>query len=507
MPQAPDKSARKPKFSELFYNGITYTGVVISLLVFLVECILFGIDFFTPDSNVYLGMITYVLLPAFLLIGLLLIPLGAIRKWRRVKKGISLTFKPKPFQLNFAIPSHRNGALVFLVGTMILIIMTAVGSYQAFHYTESVHFCGKVCHTVMKPEYTTYLHSPHARVKCVECHIGSGADWYMLSKLSGLRQVYRTITDGYPKPIPTPVHNLRPAKETCEHCHWPEKLFGSVELRKTYFPRDDYDMPKWLIRMLIRVGQQGTQGRGIHAHMNLNNEVYYAHTDERRQVIPWVKKIDKDGNETIYTSPDSPYTEENPPPGKIRKMDCMDCHTRPAHHFKAPFELVNRALWEGRIDADIPSIKARATEALSGEYSSQEQAEKSIRETLTTFYQKTYNTAYPEHREKVAKATNEIISIYQKNFFPEMKARWDAYPDNIGHLISPGCFRCHDGEHRSPQGDVISRDCTICHTIIEQGPPDAVEKNIDGLPFRHPFEELDAWQEMGCHECHTGGMD
>lgn len=222
-------------FSEYFYNKISYLGAALSLVMFVVEGILFAMDFLTPSTNSYLSLFTYVVLPPILIIGLLLIPLGALKKKRDVRLG-RVSDDRETFTFDLANAAHRNAAVAFIVITVIFMVMTAVGSYKAFNYTESVPFCGTTCHNIMKPEYTAYLKSPHARVKCVECHIGAGAGWYVRSKLSGARQVVKTLLNDYARPIPVPVHDLRPAKDTCEECHWPGKSFGAIELERSYFP-------------------------------------------------------------------------------------------------------------------------------------------------------------------------------------------------------------------------------------------------------------------------------
>lgn len=494
---------KKHKFSEYFYNRITYAGVLLAALIFLIECFLFAVDFFMHSGNVYLGVLTYVFLPPFLILGLILIPVGASWKRRRVLKGIAEA-APKTIHIDPSLPTHRNALFVFLVGTMFLLIMTIIGSYKAFQYTESVHFCGVMCHDVMKPEFTTYLDSPHARVKCVECHIGPGADWYVRSKLSGLRQVYHTIKNDYSKPIPTPVENLRPSKETCEHCHWPGKYYSSFEFRRTYFSTEDSSAEPWHLRMLVNVGRNEKEDFGIHAHMYFDHEIYYAADDERRQKISWVKSVDKDGKEVIFTTEDSPYKNATPPPEKIRTMDCMDCHNRPSHRFEAPHTLFNLAATAERINPAIPQIKVKAMEALSKKYASEKEATDAIRRDLTEYYKTEQASFYGSHTQEVHKAIEEIVLIYKSDFFPERQARWDIYPDNIGHLVSPGCFRCHDGEHKAASGKTITKDCLVCHTIIEQGFQGSLEKSTDGLTFRHPFNEDESWKEMNCYDCHTG---
>jgi hypothetical protein len=166
--------------------------------------------------------------------------------------------------------------------------------------------------------------------------------------------------------------------------------------------------------------------------------------------------------------------------------------------------LVNRAMIDGRINADIPMIKPKAVEALAKKYPTEEKAVGEIRASLLKYYQEQQKEYYSAHQKEVRAGIEQIVLIFKHDFFPEMKARWDEYPDNIGHMITPGCFRCHDGEHRSSSGKAISRGCESCHTIIGQGPSDAMEKNIDGLPFRHPFNDDESWKEMNCSDCHSG---
>lgn len=497
------------KFSYLFYNAVTYAGVMISIMVAVIETFLFTLDFFDKGRNLYLGLITYLILPAFLILGLLLIPLGVFWKQSRIKRGLP-SFELRRFRIDLSLSHHRNALLVFIVGTSLLILMSLVGSYKAFHYTESVKFCGVLCHQVMTPEFTAYSHSPHARVKCVECHIGEGADWYVRSKMSGARQVVKTLTNTYARPIATPVHNLRPAEETCKQCHSPGKFFGTVDFKRSYFltegdlPAGTQGNPRWQIRMLMNVGGGDHQTYGVHAHMNLDNDIYYVADDEKREKISWVKSVDKNGHEQIFTSPGSKYAANAPPPVAIRKMDCIDCHNRPTHIFQPPYRLVNQAMQYGNIDPDIPKIKEKAVAALSKQYKSGPQALEEIRNDLSGFYKTRQADYYASNQAKVEGAIKTIQKLFSENIFPEMKARWDIHPDNIGHLITPGCFRCHDGEHRSAQGQVITRNCKACHLIVEQGPAGQVEKNIDGLDFVHPAGG-DEWKEMNCADCHTGG--
>jgi hypothetical protein len=47
-----------------------------------------------------------------------------------------------------------------------------------------------------------------------------------------------------------------------------------------------------------------------------------------------------------------------------------------------------------------------------------------------------------------------------------MKVTWGTHPNNIGHNNSPGCFRCHDGNHSSKSGVTITNDCSACHNLL-----------------------------------------
>ncbi|MBP9855160.1 MAG: NapC/NirT family cytochrome c, partial [Candidatus Omnitrophica bacterium] len=485
-----NKTSSRYSFSHYFYNTQTYIGVVLSLVVFLVELLLFCFDYFSQGLNIYLGIITYVILPPFLILGLILIPWGAFRKKRLISKGLT-TISPRKFTLDFSLASHRNGMVVFIFGSICLIVMTTIGSYKAYKYTESVSFCGLTCHQVMSPQHTAYLNSPHAKVKCIDCHVGEGANWYIHYKLAGVRQMYHFMKGDYPRPIPTPVEGLRPAAETCEHCHWTEKFYNTVEIDRSYYSAesDAESARKWLIRMLVHVGKNNDKGTGIHAHMYLDHDIYYAAEDKERQNISWVKSVAKDGTSTIFTTEDSKFKDTPPGENTIRKMDCIDCHNRPTHHFNPPYLLINRALTQNEISAQIPEIKAKLMEVLSAEYTTQQQASDEIRQKLTEFYGKNYAEYYNTHKADIEKAIEKTIALFNVNFFPEMKTRWDNRPDNIGHFWSPGCFRCHDGNHASDSGKVITKDCTVCHTILEQGPVGAIQSSTAGLEFVHPFDD------------------
>ena len=404
---------------------------------------------------------------------------------------------------------HRNAFFVFVVGTTIFLFLSAIGSYQAFHYTESVEFCGTTCHNIMIPEHTAYQNSPHARVACVDCHVGTGADWYMRSKLSGLYQVYATIVNNYPRPIPTPIKNLRPARDTCEKCHWPEKFYPqSLRVERHYL--NDETNTSWDIYLNMKTGGAFSAlglAEGIHWHINPDVEILYYSSDEKNLTIPWVKYT----NKCPFTiakcqSEDDPVDGSDINSDLIRTMDCMDCHNRPSHSYRPPALFVNAAITAGKIPADLPEIKTIAMEICGNEFSTTDSAMSYIAETITEFYKSDYPEIVEENPELISKAIAGLQAAFSKNIFPEMKVRWDAYPNHIGHLEFDGCFRCHDDQHVSESGVTISKDCNQCHRIIAQGETDNMELASIGsaLEFKHPVDIDGAWKEGLCTDCHTG---
>jgi len=354
----------------------------------------------------------------------------------------------------------------------------------------------------MKPEYTAYLAGAHARVGCVGCHVGPGASWYVRSKISGAYQLYSVTFNKYSKPITTPVHNLRPAQDTCEQCHWPEKFFGGM---MKVFNRYGYDEKNTLRqrRMLINVGGGSPSTglvTGIHWHMNIANEITYVSIDDHRQVIPWVRIKNREGTVTEYFDRTRPLTPDQIANGDKRRMDCVDCHNRPAHVYLPPDAAVDQAFVAGRLDPALPYLKKQSVEILSKTYTTTPEAVSGIEKGLHDYYRTNYPDVYANKRASVAGAVAEVQRIFQTYFFPEMKTDWQTHPNNIGHLYFTGCFRCHDGEHVSNTGKVISNNCNVCHTMIydSAGPP---EKNVKTGPFQHPVD-LGSLAERKCEFCH-----
>ncbi|MCF7764901.1 MAG: NapC/NirT family cytochrome c [Verrucomicrobia bacterium] len=486
----------KPVKSSLLRNWLSLGGLIISTGSIFAFLLLFALDAMNPSSNPYVGVLAYLVAPTFLILGVSLVIGGALyQRWRY--KRFKPTTARSLISIDLSKPQERRNLLILITVSTTFLLLTAIGSYQTYHFTESVTFCGQACHTPMKPQFVTYQHSPHARVSCSECHIGRGATWYVKSKISGLYQVYATYADEFPRPITTPISNLRPAQQTCEQCHWPQKFVGNLDRTYTHYLADETNT-EYTVRMLLKVGGgDPTQGpvSGIHWHMSVANKVEYMATDPAHQVIPWVRMTDPQGVVTEYTTPDFDGEVRS---DLVRTMDCMDCHNRPSHVFKTPNEAVDLALSLGRLDSSIPYLKRDAVALLTQPYSTEEAALQGI---ATGLHEKHANL--PNLKSTIA----EVQRLYSENFFPEMGADWRAYPDNIGHKDWLGCFRCHDGEHKSKNGLAVikSDNCSQCHTILAQGNKDTLAQlNLQEPEFAHPEE---GWQGFLCNDCHTGSND
>jgi hypothetical protein len=486
----------KSQFSILMRNWISTVGLFLATCTFVTGTFLVIVDSHRHFSNPYIGILIYMVVPALLAGSLFLVVVGMLRSRRIMKRTGSIP--PLPV-IDLGNRATMRKMLLLWAVLSIFLLVSAVATYRTYHFTESVEFCGEVCHEVMQPEYTAFKNSPHANVTCAKCHIGPGADWFVKAKLSGLYQVYSVLFDKYHRPIETPVHNLRPAKQTCQTCHWPQKFFGAVLQTWNYSLADEENSP-WNLKMLMHIGGGNPEHgklNGIHWHMEGVNSIDYVATDEKRLVIPWVRTVDQDGHETIYRTEEESeaITDAEAASHPKRRMDCIDCHNRPTHQFKSPNECLDLAIFDGSIARSMPEIKYKAGELLAGDYETTDEALVAIEQGL--------RDDYGDHAGLEA-AIQSVKTIYSNNMFPEMKVRWDQYPDHIGHKITPGCFRCHDGKHVSDSGKRIRKDCTICHTILSQGPQSGATLAADGLEFQHP-EDIDGeWKEERCDTCHTG---
>ncbi len=447
-------------------NLVSRIGVVLASTAGITLLVTFA---FGSASNPYLGILVYLILPAAFVIGLLLIPVGVFWEYKRERRlGVLPATYPK---IDFAQRELRRTALFVAVMTAINVPIFAVVSYRGTVYMESVEFCGRTCHSVMSPEYTAYKRSPHARVACVDCHIGPGASWFVRSKLSGSYQVIAVTFNLYPRPIPTPVHNLRPAQETCEQCHWPEKFSGDKFVVKTKYGDDEKNTPSKTV-LLLHIGGRGADKSLVGIHGRHLGVATYVATDEKRQVIPWVNYQNDDGSVTDFLTTENPPAPQELARGARRKMDCMDCHNRPTHRYDLPEDAVNRAMVAGQVSPELPFAHKVSIELLKRSYPSRIEAQTQLPEAFREHYRKNYFSVFNTQREQIEKAAAALMEIYNANVFPEMNVTWGTYPNNLGHADFPGCFRCHDGNHKSKDGRVVTQDCNACHNLLAMEDPD-----------------------------------
>lgn len=500
----------KLRYTQYFYNTITYVGLGLTLFTLVVEGVFLAIDYFMGFDSPYFGLIMYLILPPVLVVGVALILGGAWWTRRRLRKDPAAVVA-KYWRIDFSNPAHRHTAVALLLGGTVFLVLSSVGMYQTYHYTESVSFCGEVCHKVMEPEHTVYQTSAHANVKCASCHIGAGAGYFAKSKLSGAYQIYAVLAEKYPKPIPTPVKNLRPAQETCEQCHWPQQFYSPKERTFSHFLSDEKNTPAPL-RLMVNVGggKVGKSQTGIHAHMNINHLIEYIPKDETREAIAWVRSTDRiTGQVHEYRSKETPLPDTEIPLARIRRMDCIDCHNRPAHKFPSAQTAVNDALEAGTLDRTIPYIKREAVKALDKSYGTKAEAMNGIAAQLHDFYEENHAELVRGQEERITDAILAVQDIYRKSQFPDMRSSWKAYPDHIGHLNSPGCFRCHNNDLVNAKDKTITRDCKTCHTFLKPEGTNGwtTRSYVEMSEFVHPGDVGDMWKETACHECHKGGSE
>ncbi len=460
----------------LFGNWIASLGTIIATasLALLVMGLMLHIYYTisgTP-ANPYLNLVTFMILPLVLVTGIVLIGVGGV-VWRRreatTPQTVALEVGGAAFMRKVTVVAAVAVVVFFLVGSF---------SYEAYHFTDSPEFCLKVCHQVMAPEGVAYERSPHAHVRCVECHIGPGASWFVRSKISGLRQVLAVMTGNYHRPIPTPVHNLRPARETCEQCHWPAKFHGSkLVVHRRRAP--DAENTLQVTSLVVKVGglpQPGSTATGVHWHVDPANTVRYRFLDDERQQIVEVVQQTPDG-EVRYLSPEAPADSTL---GTWRVMDCIDCHNRPTHIFERPGDALDDAFAKGALDPALPWLRLEAERALR-EVTPGEGTADSLAAWLVAAYTERHPDDLDALRAGLDTTAAVLADILERNVFPGMNIGWGTYPTFLGHrdvdgeMADVGCFRCHDDEHESEDGRVISQDCDSCHLLLteEEADPDS----------------------------------
>ena len=448
-------------FSAITGNVVSLIGTLMIVTSLLLIGALLMMQAFGYEGGAYVGILTFVLLPMFFLMGLALVPVGL---WWRKRRDAKLAATGQQAGHLPVIDLNKEGTRGVLLGFVALAIPTlalAAGlTFKAVHYMDSDEFCGMACHKVMEPEHTAFQRSPHARVGCAGCHIGAGAEWFVKAKISGSWQLVAVAFDLYPRPIPTPVHSLRPSSGTCEQCHWPTKYLGDRLKVRTHYAEDEANTELKTALMVKVGGKVAGQSRGIHWHVDPNQRVRYR-ADPTREVMYEIELTDLAGGTTkLYKG------EETAPEGaEWRTMDCVDCHNRASHIFRSPEFELDLALEQGRIDRSLPYIRREGLRIITEqEYDSHAAAREGIAAAVQAFYAQNYpDLAGTPAVEQAGKALGDA---YAWNNFPHMRVKWNTYPNHIGHQETPGCFRCHDNKHKTEDGEKIGKKCSTCHRVV-----------------------------------------
>ena len=412
---------------------------------------------------------------------------------------------------NFFFPPEGAGRFRRVLPYAILGLLTLavfVGGTYGWEYTNSPEFCGTACHT-MPPQYSAYLESPHARVQCVECHIGRDPFASRLTRKAGdLRHVVLNITKQYEYPIH--AKNMRPAPETCETCHFPEK-FSDDSLQKLAFYLENETNSAYNLYLVMKTGGgSAREGLGFGIHWHIENPIYFYSTDEFDQEIPYVVVEDIEGNQTEYIDISSDIDPSEIAEEDLKQMDCITCHNRITHRIPDPDVAVNTAVSKGLISEDLPFVVRESIDLLDSEYASQRDALEAMN-GLADFYAENYPEVYVEDYPLIVEAIATLQEIYSISVFPDQKIDWNSHADNLGHKDDPGCFRCHDGKHFSEAGEAVRLECNVCHSIPVISSANALTTDIEVVTGPEPpSHTLTTWialhgryKDNSCKACHT----
>ncbi len=451
----------------LWANWLTLLGSVIASVAGLAIALFLLLDLVAPGKNAYTESFLILGLPMLFIFGLLLIPIGLWMDRRR------RPLQPSPIEAAFQTALHdhvtRNRILFVAVATLVNVVLVGYAAESSIHYMDSPKFCGTACHSVMQPQWDAYRRSPHAKVDCVECHIGSSS--YIKAKLNGVGQMWKLTTHTYHTPITMPVGKLLSSKQTCERCHSSVYVGNRLELY-SHFAADQKNTQTVNALMLHIGGPNPGTGKyeGAHWHTNPDVEIRYEYLDEEREKIGKIDVYEKHALVASFVPPGST--------GKAlgeRTMDCVDCHNRPTHVFDgSPKAAIDRALATGLLSVKVPFVAQMGAELLARSTVPRQGTEAFFRRELT----ESYHRAHPEIAVTgvdLDASAKGLANLYLLNVYPAMKLGWGTYRSNLSHQGdgNVGCFRCHDGTHVAKASDgtnkTLGQACDSCHEPIATG--------------------------------------
>ncbi len=419
-------------------------------------------------SNPYIGLLLFIAIPIVFFAGLALIPIGiALAKRRVVARLAGSADAAEDRRL-----AWRRVGIFFGVMTVANVVIASQLSYRAVEQMDTVQFCGATCH-VMKPEFTAHAAlPPHQAVACAECHIAPGATGWLKAKMNGTNQLLAVMFNTFPRPIESAMENnkLVSSAETCEQCHARDRVIAP-RLRVIPSYKDDETNTRTSTVLLMRIAT-------IHAaHLGPGIRIRYAAADKKRQTIPWVEHTNS------RTGVSQTFLATGTAADSVRslptfEMQCVDCHNRASHAFESPDRAINNAMAVGQIAPSLPFVKKESLELLKASYASGDEAAQKIPAALSAFYLQKYPDDAVKQGAAIQAAGQTLAAIYQRNVFPDLKVTWGTYPNNLGHTDDPGCFRCHDSSHMTPDNKTsITQDCSACHqpVAMDEASPDILK--------------------------------
>jgi hypothetical protein len=452
----------------LWSNPVSLVGTVVTTVAGTGLVLLFGLNVSGTILNPYTGALLFVGLPALFVFGLLLIPGGLLLYRRRRRAAPVRTLGEEVGALFSTKPGRRK--LYWVAGlTLVNLVLLGAAGGRLVAWTSDPTFCGTACHEIMEPEWESYRDAEHARVACVDCHVGEGAEHLVRSKLDGMRQVWKALRGDYAKPVPAPVHSMRPSRETCETCHWSERWLGDRAVLYSHTFPDQANTERVNVLRLKLGGVDPRTGvaTGYHWHAAQGTDVRYEAYDEARTKIGKVT-VWKDGKvvkEFLPPGPEQPVVA-------TRKMDCLDCHNRATHRFDAsPVHALDRAFESGVLDRKVPWLREVAGAILPNAAHTRAGVEADFRREIEALYRERHADAVPDAAALDA-AAKGLAVLWRDNVFPDRAVGWGTYPSHEGHQTPSaglyGCFRCHDDKHKTADGKPLSGECEVCHETLAQ---------------------------------------
>jgi nitrate/TMAO reductase-like tetraheme cytochrome c subunit len=480
MPESPSLPRNRPVLALVTAHWLAQLGLGLVLTALASWLFLVPVRLRHGEDNPYIGLAMFVAVPAVLLAGVVLTPLGLWLGRRRLRERLAAGIDDRRLAL-------RRLLAFLLVTTALNLVIGTQFTTRAVHHMESREFCAS-CH-VMAPESVAFDPGSHAGLQCVDCHVGSGLEGFLASKLQGTRQLWHVLTDQVEVPIPSGIASGRmvPSAETCERCHWKERP-AALKLKVARRHAEDEANTVETTVLTMHVG--GTRMGGIHgAHISPGVEIRFVATDPARQDIPWVELSSSvTGERRTYVRKDA--KERSFAGVQPVTMECIDCHNRAAHAFMSPERAVDVALTFGLVSSSLPFLKKKGVELLRESWESAEEAARGIPAALADSYRAEYPELLSSRAADVEEAGRVLAELWSRNVYPELGVTWGTYPDNRGHQESPGCFRCHAGEHTTETGETITNNCFRCHSASAVG--DANPEVLDVLGLERPIEQMRA---------------